>query len=46
MDRRAVAVAVFRLRKQLKAMVREEVAEGLRDPSMLDEEMRHLAESL
>lgn len=45
-DRRAVAVAVFRLRKQLKAMVREEVAEGLRDPSMLEEEMRHLAESL
>ncbi|MDB6134560.1 MAG: hypothetical protein JWM59_2803 [Verrucomicrobiales bacterium] len=45
-DRRAVAVAVFRLRKQFKSMVREEVAGGLRDPSMLDEEMRHLAAAL
>lgn len=45
-DRRAIAVAVFRLRKQFKAMVREEVSEGLRDPSTLEDEMRHLAAAL
>ena len=45
-DRRAVAVAVFRLRKQFQAMVREEVSAGLKDPSLLEEELRHLAQSL
>ena len=45
-ERRAVAVAVFRLRKQFQEMVRREVAEGLNDRSQLDEEMRHLAASL
>lgn len=45
-DRRAVAVAVFRLRKQFQVMVRAEVAEGLEDRSRLDEEMKHLAASL
>lgn len=46
LDSRAVAVAVFRLRRQLKTTVRAEVVAGLRDPSTLEEEMRHLAESL
>ena len=45
-DRRAVAVAVFRLRKQFQEVVRLEVAGGLEDQSRLDEEMRHLAASL
>lgn len=45
-DSRAVAVAVFRLRKQFQAMVREEVAGGLREPGLADEEMRYLAQAL
>jgi len=45
-DKRAVAVAVFRLRKQFQVMVREEVSQGLRNPDELDEEMRFLAQSL
>lgn len=46
LSERTVAVAVFRLRQQYRAMVREEVAAGLLDPLQLDEEMRHLAEVL
>ena len=45
-DRRAVAAAVFRLRKKFQTMVREEVAHGLRDPETVDEELRHLAQAL
>ncbi len=45
-DRRAVAVAVFRLRKQFQTMVRAEVAAGLENPDQLEEEMRHLGASL
>ncbi len=45
-DRRAVAMAVFRLRKQFQSMVREEVSQGLRDPSMVDEELKYLAQAL
>ncbi len=45
-ERRGVAVSVFRLRKQFQRAVREEVAEGLHDPSDLEEELRHLARSL
>lgn len=45
-DRKAVAMAVFRLRKRFQVMVREEVAQGLKDPSQVDEELRHLAEAL
>ena len=44
--RKAVAMAVFRLRKRFQAMVREEVAQGLNDPSQVDEELKHLAEAL
>lgn len=46
LSERTVAVAVFRLRQQYRAMVREEVAAGLLDPSRVDEEMRYLAEVL
>ena len=45
-DKRAVAVVVFRLRKQFQQMVREEVAQGLQDKSELDNEMRFLAQAL
>ncbi|MCW1885395.1 sigma-70 family RNA polymerase sigma factor [Luteolibacter flavescens] len=43
---RSVAVAVHRLRADFRAMVREEVAAGLRDEEMVDEEMRALAAAL
>lgn len=42
----AVAVAVHRLRGQFRAMVREEVAAGLDDPALVEEELRHLAAAL
>lgn len=42
----AIAVAVHRLRGQFRALVREEVAAGLQDPTRIDEEMRHLAAAL
>ncbi len=42
----AVGVAVHRLRRQYRECVREEVAAGLRDPGMVDEELRHLAAAL
>lgn len=43
---KSVAVAVHRLRSDFRAMVREEVAAGLRDKSLVDEEMRALAAAL
>jgi RNA polymerase sigma-70 factor (ECF subfamily) len=43
---RSVAVAVHRLRADYRAMVREEVAAGLRDDSMVKEEMLALAAAL
>ncbi|MEQ1750621.1 MAG: sigma-70 family RNA polymerase sigma factor [Prosthecobacter sp.] len=43
---RSVAVAVHRLRADYRAMVREEVAAGLRDDSMVKEEMQALAVAL
>lgn len=43
---RSVAVSVHRLRGDFRAMVREEVAAGLKDRSMVDEEMRALAAAL
>jgi RNA polymerase sigma-70 factor (ECF subfamily) len=43
---RSVAVAVHRLRADFRAMVREEVAAGLRDPGMVEEEMKALAAAL
>lgn len=42
----SVAVAVHRLRAQYRKMVRDEVAAGLRDPALIEEELRHLAASL
>jgi RNA polymerase sigma factor (sigma-70 family) len=44
--RRSVAVAVYRLRADYRDMVREEVAAGLRDGALVDEEMRALAAAL
>ena len=46
LDSRAVAGAVHRLRGEYRAMVREEVSAGLRDPGRVAEELRHLAEAL
>lgn len=43
---RSVAVAVHRLRADYRAMVREEVAAGLRDDGMVKEEMLALAAAL
>jgi RNA polymerase sigma-70 factor (ECF subfamily) len=43
---KSVPVAVYRLRAQYRAMVREEVAAGLDDPMRVEEELRHLAEAL
>jgi len=42
----SVAVAVHRLRHQYRKMVRDEVAAGVSDPAMIEEELRHLAASL
>lgn len=43
---RSIAVAVYRLRQDFRAMVREEVAAGLADEGMVKEEMRALAAAL
>lgn len=43
MRENSVAVAVHRLRVQYREAVRNEVAAGLSDPALIDEEMRHLA---
>jgi DNA-directed RNA polymerase specialized sigma24 family protein len=43
---RSIAVYVHRLRSDYRAMVREEVAAGLRDPKLVDEELRVLASAL
>lgn len=43
---RSVAVAVHRLRADYRAMVKEEVAAGLRNESMVKEEMQALAAAL
>jgi RNA polymerase sigma-70 factor (ECF subfamily) len=42
----AVKVAVHRLRKRFRESVRAEIAQTLRDPSLVDEELRHLVEAL
>lgn len=42
----AVKVMVHRLRKRFRDVVREEIAQTLRDPSLVDEELRHLIEAL
>jgi len=46
LNRRSVAVAVHRLRRDFREMVRTEVAAGLVDPARVDEEMRCLAAAL
>jgi len=38
----AMKVAIHRLRKRFREAVRREIAQTLRDPSLLDEELRHL----
>ena len=42
----AVKVVIHRLRKRFRDAVRAEIAQTLRDPSRVDEELRHLIESL
>lgn len=42
----AVKVAVHRLRKRFREAVRSEIAQTLRDPALVDEELRHLVEAL
>jgi RNA polymerase sigma factor (sigma-70 family) len=42
----AVKVAVHRLRKRFREMVRSEIGQTLRDPGLVDEELRHLIEAL
>ena len=42
----AVAAAVLRLRREYRQYVRAEVAAGLADTSLVDEELRHLAQAL
>lgn len=43
---RTVAVAVHRLRQRYRAVLREEIAAGLRDSSLVEEEMRNLSRAL
>lgn len=42
----AVKVAIHRLRKRFRDAVRLEIAQTLRDPSMVDEELGHLIQAL
>ena len=42
----AVKVVIHRLRKRFRDAVRSEIAQTLRDPSLVDEELRHLIEAL
>lgn len=42
----AVKVAVHRLRKRFREAVRTEIAQTLRDPALVDEELRHLIAAL
>jgi RNA polymerase sigma-70 factor (ECF subfamily) len=42
----AVKVAVHRLRKQFRDVVRAEIAQTLRDPAMVEEELHHLVAAL
>jgi RNA polymerase sigma-70 factor (ECF subfamily) len=42
----AVKVGIHRLRKRFRDAVRVEIAQTLRDPSLVDEELRHLIEAL
>jgi RNA polymerase sigma-70 factor (ECF subfamily) len=42
----AVKVAVHRLRKRYRGLLRAEIAETVSDPSDIDDEMRHLVAAL
>lgn len=42
----AVKVVIHRLRKRFRDAVRTEIAQTLRDPSLVDEELRHLIDAL
>jgi len=42
----AVKVVIHRLRKRFRDAVRTEIAQTLRDPSLVDEELHHLIEAL
>jgi len=42
----AVKVTIHRLRKRFREAVRSEIAQTLRDPQLVDEELRHLVEAL
>lgn len=42
----AVKVVIHRLRKRFRDAVRAEIGQTLRDPSLVDEELRHLVEAL
>lgn len=42
----AIKVMIHRLRKRFRDAVRQEIAQTLRDPSLVDEELRHLIEAL
>jgi len=42
----AVKVTIHRLRKRFRDVVRSEIAQTLRDPSFVEEELRHLIEAL
>jgi len=42
----AVKVMIHRLRKRFRAVVRAEIAQTLRDPALVEEELHHLIEAL
>jgi DNA-directed RNA polymerase specialized sigma24 family protein len=42
----AVKVMIHRMRKRFRAVVRAEIAQTLRDPAFVDEELHHLIEAL
>jgi RNA polymerase sigma-70 factor (ECF subfamily) len=42
MDEGAVRVAIHRLRKRYRSLLRDEIAHTLSDPAMVDEEMKAL----
>jgi RNA polymerase sigma-70 factor (ECF subfamily) len=42
----AVKVMIHRLRKRFRAVVRAEISQTLRDPALVDEELRHLIDAL
>lgn len=42
----AIKVTIHRLRKRFREVVRSEIAQTLRDPTLVDEELRHLVDAL